>query len=238
MIERNVWTKSGSLGQLKAPKTPTTRTGTSSMKSLVKFRRKNGHCMVSRSYEQDKSLGRWVGKQRTFQNNSRLRRDRKECLDEIRFAWKPDPPGVKPDDKLWHQKYEKLVEFKRKKGHCLVPRMEDASLRNWVRIQRRRHRDSKLRLERKELLDTLNYDWKADTLAARSSTTTDVRRLVITSFHALERSCLSHSSFFCFTCVEFGFGSVQRSARRNGTSTRPRDYKQIRMFISRQKATK
>jgi hypothetical protein len=130
--------------------------------------------------------------------------------------------------------------FKENNGHCLAPRMEDASLRNWGSSQRRRHRDYKLRLERKELLDTLNFDWKADTLAARSSTTTDVRRLVITSFHALERSCLSLLSFFCFTCVEFGFGSVhqQRSRRRNGTSTRPRDYKPIRMFISRQKATK
>jgi hypothetical protein len=32
---------------------------------LVKFQRKNGHCMVGRSYKQDKSLGEWRGYMRS-----------------------------------------------------------------------------------------------------------------------------------------------------------------------------
>jgi hypothetical protein len=44
--------------------------------------------MVPFSYEQDKSLGRWVDTQRTYHNNNKLRLDRKELLDEIGFVWK------------------------------------------------------------------------------------------------------------------------------------------------------
>jgi hypothetical protein len=58
------------------------------------------------SYEQDKALAQWVRKQRHFHDNDKTRLDRKGLLDEI--------------DKLWHQQYEQLVEFRRKNGHCMV----------------------------------------------------------------------------------------------------------------------
>jgi hypothetical protein len=98
---------------------------------------------------------------------------------------------------LWHQQYEKLVEFKRKYGHCMVPRgdKEDASLGIWVSNQRSNNNKSKMRPDRKEPLDKIGFFWKYYTLAARASAT-DVRGLVIGSFHALRRSCFSRSFFF------------------------------------------
>jgi hypothetical protein len=90
-----------------------------------------------------------------------------------------------------------MVEFKRMNGHCLVPQKNSSSLEIWVAKQRARHAKNKMRPERKKILDELDFCWNAeDPLVARSSTT-DVRRLVVGSFHALgTRSCFSHHSFF------------------------------------------
>jgi hypothetical protein len=64
----------------------------------------------------------------------------------------------------------------------------DKYLGKWVSNQRSIHNKNKLRRDRKELLDGIDFAWKADTHAARSSTN-DVRGLVIGSFHALDRLC-------------------------------------------------
>jgi hypothetical protein len=130
---------------------------------LVDFKRKSSHFMVPFAYEQDKSLGIWVSNQRRKRN--KMRPDRKKLLDKIGFAWKDDGDHNFNQfyDKLWHQYYEKLVEFKRKNGNCLVPFAyeQDASLGNWVFDQRKKHKNNKLRLDRKELLDEIGFDWKA-----------------------------------------------------------------------------
>jgi hypothetical protein len=151
---------------------------------LVKFKHNNGHCMVPTKYKEDTSLGRWVRNQRTNHINNKLRLDRKTILDEIGFAWKDEnAPTFKPDDKLWHQQYEKLVEFNRANGHSEVPSKYkgDKSLWIWVRTQRRNHNNNNLRPDRKDLLDTIGFAWKYITLAARASSN-DVRGPVTGSF--------------------------------------------------------
>jgi hypothetical protein len=148
---------------------------------LVEYRRKKGHCKVPKRYKDDKSLGTWVRTQRKNHNDDKMRQDRKDLLDEIGFAWKPDGvPNFKPDDKLWHQQYEKLVEYRRKKGHCKVPKRykDDKSLGKWVDNQRARHTNNKMLPYRTLLLDALDFVWKAKTVAIRPSTT-HVRGLAI-----------------------------------------------------------
>jgi hypothetical protein len=65
-------------------------------------------------------------------------------------------------DQQWNVKYEKLVEFKRKKGHCILPCAceQDKSLGIWVRTQRGKH--SKMRPDRKERHDEIGFAWKED----------------------------------------------------------------------------
>jgi hypothetical protein len=160
---------------------------------LVKFKQEKGHCMVPPRYEQNNSLGMWVSTQRTFLRNNKIRQDRKRILDAIGFAWKADYTHFKPDDKLWIHQCKKLVEFKRKKGHCMVPFRyeEDNSLGIWVSTQRKHHNNNKIRLDRKEILDQIGFAWKGCTPAPRSSSsssTTDVRILFIGLSHALVRS--------------------------------------------------
>jgi hypothetical protein len=86
--------------------------------------------------------------------------DRKEVMEELGCASKA-PRCNKNNDKIWHTQYEKLVEFKRKNGNCLVPTKykQDKSLGLWVCKQRTRHTTKTMRLDRKELLDELGFAW-------------------------------------------------------------------------------
>jgi hypothetical protein len=205
---------------------------------LVEFKRNNGNCLVPRGYREDKSLGRWVDKQRQFLV------DRKELLNELGFVWRVHTSAPSS----WNQQYEKLVAFKRKNSHCIVPRsyQEDVSLGMWVSNQRHFHVKNKLRLHRKKLLDEIGFAWKAYTLAARSYILPwMVRGLSNGSFHAFYSGYFSHfrsCSAFNLCVLGCGFGSVhqqygssKRNTRRTGARTRPR-WKP--MSISQHKATK
>jgi uncharacterized protein YbgA (DUF1722 family) len=133
---------------------------------LVQFKRKHGHCRVPSIYEQDKSLGQWVSNQRSIHTIASMRQDRKDLLDEIGFAWEnsEEAHSYKPDDKLWHRQFEKLIKFKQKNGHCMVPSIyeQDKSLGPWVSTQRNYHNYNKLRRDREELLDGIDFAWKAE----------------------------------------------------------------------------
>jgi hypothetical protein len=91
-----------------------------------------------------------------------MRLDRKELLDEIEFVWESQSPNL---DKQWNLQYEKLVDWKRKNGHCMVPRSryeQDKPLGQWVGWQGTKHANDKMRLDRKELLDKLGFVWRAE----------------------------------------------------------------------------
>jgi hypothetical protein len=176
---------------------------------LVDFKRKKGHCRVPFRYE-DKGLGQWVAKQRNFYTNDALAQDRKDLLHKVGFDWRVDRDTIDvwragEWESLWNRQYQKLVEYKQKKGNCLVPfaYKEDRSLSFWVWNQRRRV--GKVRPDRKELLNKLEFVWKPENLVAGASTkevrasTKEVRGLFLALSHALGRSCCSLSSFFsCF----------------------------------------
>jgi hypothetical protein len=133
---------------------------------LVEFKRKNGHCLVPKKYKEDASLGSWVDRQRQRHRKNTLQLHRKNLLDKLEFVWRVDKFAE------WNTQYEKLVEFKRKNGHCIVLHRyeKDVSLGYWVDRQRQRHSKNKLRLDRKVLLDEIGFVWKVGTVAARSFT--------------------------------------------------------------------
>jgi hypothetical protein len=167
---------------------------------LVEFKRKHGNCVVPSRYEEDVALGVWVALQRKLHRNNELLLDRKGLLDDIGFLWRVRALRAAAgnynsnfDDKKWNTQYEKVVEFKRKHGNCLVPSRyhEDMSLGKWVGTQRVRHAKNKMQPDRKKLLDEIGFVWKAGTVAARSSTT-NVRGLITASFHALYSGYFSH----------------------------------------------
>jgi hypothetical protein len=168
---------------------------------LVDFKRKNGHCRVL-SRSKDRALGQWVAKQRHFYTNDALAQDRKDLLHKVGFDWKVDRVPIDVSragewESLWNMQYEKLVEYKQKKGDCLVPVVykEDTSLSIWVWNQRRRV--GKMRPDRKELLNKLEFVWKPDNLVAgpvAGHSTNEVRGFFLELSHPLGRSCCSLAS--------------------------------------------
>jgi hypothetical protein len=67
------------------------------------------------------------------------------------------------EDKHWNVQYEKLVEFKRKNGHSIVPvnYKQDKDLGQWARAQRQKHAKHGMLPDRKDLLDELGFVWRS-----------------------------------------------------------------------------
>jgi hypothetical protein len=125
---------------------------------LVKFKQNNGHCVVPRNYDQDKSLGKWVSKHRALYNNNTIRQDRKRILDAMGFFWNTQDESR---ESLWNKQYEQLVKFKKQNGHCMVPGKykENKSLGNWVQTQRNYQKQNIIPIDRKRILDKIGFAW-------------------------------------------------------------------------------
>ena len=83
---------------------------------LVKYQRKNGHCNVPTTLS---SLGTWVNDQRNSYRRHQQGDDANSMtpnriarLEAIGFQW-----DIKVD---WETRYQELVEYKKKHGHCNV----------------------------------------------------------------------------------------------------------------------
>jgi len=115
---------------------------------LVAYKKKHGHTTVPRKWKEDPALGNWVKNQR---HRCKLKR-RMELLDEIDFEWHPnEAPGEKAIPEQWMKMYRRLVAYKKKHGHTMVPQgcKEDPKLGMWAKNQRRRCKD-------KNRIDLLN----------------------------------------------------------------------------------
>lgn len=123
---------------------------------LIEFKNKFGHTNVPPSYEEDRSLGKWVSKVRS--RRSGLKSYRLNRLKEIGFYWNPF-------DKQWNEGFSKLLEFKKMYNHCNVPEnfKDDPKLARWVARQRAKRK--KLENEKFEKLISIGFEFtpKADT---------------------------------------------------------------------------
>jgi len=92
--------------------------------------------------------------QRAAFKSKKMRADRKDKLDSIAFVWAAN-------DKEWDSMFNKLREYKRTHGDCLVPHVyaSDKKLGNWVRIQRAAFKANKIRADRKEKLHSTGFVW-------------------------------------------------------------------------------
>jgi hypothetical protein len=177
-----VWSVAKSAPNAQRPNKVETRWN-KQFEKLAEFKRKNGHCSVPRTYQEDVSLGKWVSNQRQIHVSNALRLDRKELLDELGFAWKRRAASSsgsykKETDDTCHKQNEKMVKFKQKNGHCIVPKryQEDVSLGAWVSDQRNNHTNTSILQDRKELPDDLQdrkelpdelgFTWKVPTAGA------------------------------------------------------------------------
>ena len=123
---------------------------------LKDYKRKHGDCLVPAVYEADKKLGYWVQTQRKNNKSKKLLAERKTKLDSIGFVW--NVPALHDQ---WKIMFEKLKDYKREHGDCLVPVNydKDKSLGRWVKRQRQNKRNGTLLAERRAKLDSIGFVW-------------------------------------------------------------------------------
>ncbi|KAL3797367.1 LOW QUALITY PROTEIN: hypothetical protein HJC23_010493 [Cyclotella cryptica] len=128
---------------------------------LSKFHKTHGHTNVPSS----SPLGQWAVRQRYLYRSkppdTTLSKERINLLNSLGFEWSTRY------EVLWDQRIVELKEFKRKHGHCLVPRNYEPNpqLSSWVATQRKSYKlkmsgkSSYLTDERQKQLEDLDFVW-------------------------------------------------------------------------------
>jgi hypothetical protein len=119
---------------------------------LLEFKQKHGHVKVPQRYNENKKLGfwvtRWRGNYREYKRTNGQKGDpeRMKCLESIGLVDDITTVNEKKDVKeIWHDMYNRLLEFKKKHGHLKVPQKynENPELGRWVMNRRRDYREYK-----------------------------------------------------------------------------------------------
>ena len=124
-----------------------------SLGKLKVFKERFGHCIVPHNWQEDRSLGHWVAKQRAIKNKGLLSVERIQDLDQLGFCW------TFPE---WYTSLGKLKAFKERFGHCNVDCrwQEDRSLGYWVADQRVMRKKGLLNDKQIQDLDQLGFCWE------------------------------------------------------------------------------
>ena len=121
-------------------------------KDLQDFYKEHGHTIVPRSYPIN-NLGHWVAKQRHLQAIGELKENRFDLLNELDFVW-----GARQH--TWQDRYEQLLAYKEKHGHCTVPQHHPSGLGYWVKLQRENYtKYDRLPEDRYQLLENIGFSW-------------------------------------------------------------------------------
>jgi hypothetical protein len=120
---------------------------------LQTFKKKYGHCDVPDTHPQ---LGHWIGNVRKNYKNNKISSDRVSALNKLGFIWEKI-------ESLWIHKFNLLLKYKSKYGHCNVQEKHDKSLSVWVGTQRTRYRRGQLAVDRITKLESIGFVWRITT---------------------------------------------------------------------------
>ncbi len=121
---------------------------------LVAFQEQHGRGYVPVLFPDNLQLGKWCAKQREAKRRGRLSADRITRLEALGFVWDPL-------DAVWAQRYQELVIFKGRHGHCEVPQKYPANpaLGTWLQTQRKEQRRGAMPAPRVAKLEALGLRW-------------------------------------------------------------------------------
>jgi uncharacterized membrane protein YjdF len=137
-------------------------------KQLAEYCNQYGDCNVPQTWPDNKSLGRWVSRQR----HQRMRFDQglhakitKECiasLDSIGFSWNSKEAS-------WEAMRKQLADYCSQYGDCNVPNKwpDNKELRDWVATQRKQKNKfdrglyASITKERIASLDSMGFSWNS-----------------------------------------------------------------------------
>jgi hypothetical protein len=129
------------------------------LRRLASFHRRFGHCLVPTDWPGTPSLGQWVQRQRHFKQQGFLRKERWQRLRTLGLDWQTGD-SITP---RWERCYLKLLDFRRRFGHCHVPAewAEDLNLGRWVVKTRRMKHAGRLSADRVLKLNKVGFVWDA-----------------------------------------------------------------------------
>jgi hypothetical protein len=139
---------------------------------LAAYKQLHGHCRVS--IQADAELKRWITTQKYNETHGRLDPERKAKLNALHVEWakKRQEKKIVPQwEERWQEQYKKLIHYKAKHGHTVVPTVNNnnnnnddpeqlGTLGEWVKNQRKLNQKNALRADRKALLDDIDFTWK------------------------------------------------------------------------------
>jgi hypothetical protein len=119
---------------------------------LKRYKDEHGDCNVPKVWRENQKLATWVSTQRNRHRKGEIAPDQWARLNALGFEWDTL-------DAVWEQRFIELTRYKKRFGHCNVPKdwAENPKLGAWVDNQRTRK--GKLASLRKARLDALGFDW-------------------------------------------------------------------------------
>jgi DNA-directed RNA polymerase subunit N (RpoN/RPB10) len=128
-------------------------------RQLSNFVLKNGHTYVPVDQEHEK-LRDWIIRQ--ILNKSLLSEKQIKKLNNLGVDW--DMPVSR--DHRWELMFLRLRDFYNAYGHCRVPQKwrKDIQLAHWVQVQRRMYTQGKLREDREQKLNSIDFIWNIKTI--------------------------------------------------------------------------
>lgn len=128
---------------------------------LKDFYQEHGHCNVPQKWKVNRKLSSWVSVQRRRITEGNMKKHRKDKLDAMGFVW--DFREVY--DNQWKDKFDQLVAFKNKHGHCKVPlTYANQHLAGWVDRQRTLKTKGRLSADREQKLNEIGFIWDCGVL--------------------------------------------------------------------------
>ncbi|MCU7667753.1 Helicase associated domain protein [Bacillus thuringiensis] len=121
---------------------------------LINYKKRNGDCLVPLKYLENPNLGNWVSNNRRNYLKNNLSIEKIKKLESIGFVWNVL-------EKTWDEMFEKLVEYKKNNGDCLVPAdySEDIKFAMWIGTQRKEYKNKKMSKLRIEKLESIGFVW-------------------------------------------------------------------------------
>jgi hypothetical protein len=129
------------------------------LSSLAKFKGRFGHCWVPAGRPGNPRLSRWVARQRRLKQQGLLRRNRQRQLQALGFDWR----SAASASLRWERSFQRLLEFRRRFGHCHVPAewAENPTLGGWVVKTRMLKRIGRLSADKVRRLNKIGFVWDA-----------------------------------------------------------------------------
>ena len=124
----------------------------------VEYYKENGNLLVPQRYKtkDNKPLGTWIDRQRAKYQSNQLSEKEASLLNKIGMVWSVY-------DLHWYEMYDLAVDYYKKNGNLLVPRLyktiDDKSLGLWVHRQRAKYKSNKISDKEIALLEKIGMVW-------------------------------------------------------------------------------